>query len=119
MLSEAPNVQQIDGEPHRRWFSDEFFDLIVWFHPDASILGFQLCYGVSGDQRALTWTLDAGYDHTRVDDGDSFGGGGKRTPILTAAGPFDPEPVTDRFQGACGDIERRVADFVLKKLQGY
>ena len=31
MLVEYRNVRQIRGEGHRRWFSDEYFDLIVWY----------------------------------------------------------------------------------------
>jgi len=30
MLCEIKNVKQYDGEPQRRWFVDDYFDLIVW-----------------------------------------------------------------------------------------
>ena len=30
MLTESRNIRQNPGEDHRRWFSDEEFDLIVW-----------------------------------------------------------------------------------------
>ena len=30
MLSEDSHVRQPEGEPPRRWFSDDYFDLIVW-----------------------------------------------------------------------------------------
>jgi hypothetical protein len=31
MLKEIQKTRQITGEPRRRWFSDEVFDLIVWY----------------------------------------------------------------------------------------
>jgi len=30
MLEESEYVRQVKGEPKRRWFSDDYFDLIVW-----------------------------------------------------------------------------------------
>jgi hypothetical protein len=33
-----------EGELHRRWFSDEFFDLYVWSGDAGEIARFQLCY---------------------------------------------------------------------------
>ena len=36
MLSEDTHVRQIEGEPKRRWFSDYYFDLIVWLESQES-----------------------------------------------------------------------------------
>ncbi|MCH7756306.1 hypothetical protein IH970_14450 [candidate division KSB1 bacterium] len=48
MLKEIQTARQIEGEPKRRWFSNRFFDLIVWFKKnDNEITGFQLCYNIS------------------------------------------------------------------------
>lgn len=46
MLREKEYVRQIKGEPRRRWFYDDFFDLIVWYGTDDSIIGFQLTASV-------------------------------------------------------------------------
>ncbi len=43
MLRELKQVRQHKGEPRRRWFNDDYFDLIVWFSEKDSISGFQLC----------------------------------------------------------------------------
>jgi len=39
MLREIRDVRQVSGEPMRRWFSDEDFDLIVWLDPEDRIIG--------------------------------------------------------------------------------
>ena len=44
MLTEATNVEQIEGEPRRRWFQDVEWDLFVWEDNPGNIVGFQLCY---------------------------------------------------------------------------
>ena len=31
MLTEIQNARQIAGEGVRRWFTDDYFDLIVWY----------------------------------------------------------------------------------------
>jgi len=31
MLVEHAHVRQIHGEGYRRWFADDYFDLIVWY----------------------------------------------------------------------------------------
>lgn len=63
MLKETPSVRQILGEPRRRWFGDEDFDLIIWYASDDSILGFQLCYDRDARYRALSWLKGKGYKH--------------------------------------------------------
>jgi len=34
MLSEIEHTRQIPNEGYRRWFTDESFDLIVWYMND-------------------------------------------------------------------------------------
>ena len=51
MLKEYTHVRQIQGESKRRWFSDRYFDLIVWFGEQDEIVGFQL--NVSSDGMML------------------------------------------------------------------
>ena len=39
MLRELKQVRQHKDEPRRRWFNDDYFDLIVWFSEKDSISG--------------------------------------------------------------------------------
>lgn len=123
MLAEYGNVRQIRGEGYRRWFTDEYFDLIVWFDRppgnQATLTGFQLCYDRNGYERALTWTLNRGYSHERIDAGEGTPGSPKATPILVADGIFDGASVRERFREASAGIDRFIADLVLEKLAEY
>lgn len=65
------NARQIGGDPDRRWYSSEYFDLIVWFNKGKEIIGFQLCYDKERNERAITWKETVGYLHSQVDDGES------------------------------------------------
>lgn len=116
MLKEFPNVRQIPGENQRRWFSDEYFDLIVWEDGHNTIVGFELCYGVNTTQRALTWHTDLGFAHHRIDDGESRPGKVKASPILMPDGWFDHAAIAQRLQHVSQEIDPAVAQFVYEKV---
>jgi hypothetical protein len=118
MLRELKNVTQIPGGQRRRWFIDDFFDLIVWFDDKDVISGFQLCYNKEIDERALTWKRQSSYTHHRVDDGEGKPDC-KATPILVADGTFDYKVVSNLFKQESKDIDRPVAEFVLEKILQY
>ena len=96
MLKELPEVRQVPEEPNRRWFSDDYFDLIVWLDHNGEITGFQLCYDIAGDEHALTWHEKTGFSHQRVDDGE-LQRPYKATPILVADGSFDYAAISQSF----------------------
>jgi hypothetical protein len=119
MLREARNVAQVKGESRRRWFADDYFDLIVWFGEKDEIVGFQLCYDKYGEQKAFTWHQNFGYMHHRVDQGEEKPGKLKATPILVADGIFDHENIAGRFKRESVEKETRVSDFVYEKVRQY
>lgn len=118
MLREIKDVRQIKGEPRRRWFSDEHFDLVIWGE-DADIVGFQLCYDKSHSERAVTWKLESSFGHNAVDSGENRAGRYKGTPILVADGSFDVQRVAASFLGHSGDVDARSSDFIYLKLLEY
>jgi hypothetical protein len=118
MLRELPKVRQVPEEPRRRWFADDYFDLIVWYDGDGGIIGFQLCYDLQGEERALTWKQETGFSHRRVDSGDlrrPF----KATPILVEDGAFDEAAVRRLFTESSQEMDERTAGFVLEKIRDY
>ena len=119
MLSEIANTRQIENEGHRRWFTDSYFDLIVWYERKGStIAGFQLCYDKQREERALTWRRGEGFDHKRIDDGDVTGRM-KMTPVLVPDGAFDYSAIAARFHRESERIDPGVRKFVYKTLTNY
>jgi hypothetical protein len=101
----------------RRWFSDDYFDLIVWYDAN-TITGFQLCYDLPGNERALTWRMIGGYGHDRVDEGETpFRA--KRTPILLRDGTFDKDGVAKEFDRRSRKIDQAIARLVYTKITEY
>ena len=119
MLTETKNVRQIENEPPRRWFSDDYFDLIVWFDKDGSIWGFQLCYDRKESPRALTWTKAGGYEHSGIDDGEGPTGGHKSSPILVKDGLFDHKSAGEKLAADSGDLPPEILSFVLEKINKF
>jgi hypothetical protein len=118
MLTEIRNPRQVPAEGFRRWFTDEYFDLIVWYDDDRRLIGFQLCYDKEDRERALTWTLAHGFQHDRIDSGE-VPGRSKMTPIIVADGVFNAGPVAERFREASATIEPGIASFVFARLKEY
>ena len=119
MLHEIPNPRQIAGEGPRRWFSDEYFDLIVWYEKEATaVTGFQLCYDKGQNERALTWRRGEGFSHQRIDDGE-IPGRAKMTPVLVPDGVFDRNSIAERFLHSSGQIDPEIRDLVYKKVMHY
>lgn len=119
MLKEAKNVRQIEGEPRRRWFDDEYFDLIVWFDKDDSIWGFQLCYDREKNPRALTWTKKYGYKHTGIDNGEYIWGTSKNAPVLVEDGLFDRGATGKKLAAAAAELPPEIKLFVTQKVSDF
>ena len=119
MLRELANVRQVEGEPRRRWFSDERLDLVVWQDPGGEIIGFQLCYDKQRGEHALTWMAGLGFSHERVDNGENRPGRYKAAPILVEDGTFNMEEVAPDFLAHSESLEKGLRDFIYKKLLEY
>jgi len=102
----------------RKWYSDNYFDLIVWTYPDGSISGFQLCYDKYKAERALTWTKENGFSHERVDDGES-NPSKNLTPILVPDGACPIGEIIELFLAQSAGIDPAIRSFVLDLLREY
>jgi len=115
MLRELSHIRQALGEPRRRWFADDYFDLIVWVGNRGECIGFQLCYDKSGDEHALTWHQETGFRHHQVDSGE-LERPYKATPILVADGVVDGASLAGLFKERSRKMDQQVARFVLGKI---
>ena len=113
MLSEIPGVmQERNAGTRRRWFQDDGMELIVWYRPDGSVEGFQLCYQADDQrERALTWRGGHGFSHARVDSGDTRPEK-NLTPILVADGAVPWERVQAEFDQRATQLEPAVRNLV-------
>ncbi len=118
MLSEIRNARQVPGEGLRRWFTDDYFDLIVWYDEDGTFFGFQLCYDKQSRERALTWTRDHGFRHDAVDPGE-LPGQAKMSPVIVADGEFSAQPVARRFRQESGNMDPQLALLVYDMILSY
>jgi hypothetical protein len=105
-------------DANSRWFSNEDFDLFVWFDDLGAIRAFELCYDRSDVERALTWSPARGYQHWRVDTGEATGLNYDMTPILEPDdAQFPKERVTAAFLAAANGLEPAIRSFVAERLQ--
>ncbi len=122
MLHELKPVRQVPGDLFRRWFADENLEAVIWYDPAGAIAGFQLCYDLRSEPRALTWTLKRGFSHASLDDGDDKPTS-NRTPILRISANHDTALLWESFLASGGGlpatekalIEGKLAEWVRDK----
>ncbi|WP_162932096.1 hypothetical protein [Solimonas sp. K1W22B-7] len=119
LLREVPRVRQVPGEAARRWFSSTTMDLIFWLDERGQPFGLQLCYDVGRRERAITWEVDRGFRHDRVESGDNVHASHSMAPILLPAGGFDRDKVLQGFERAAASLPVAVRDFVRKVLSAW
>ncbi len=119
MLTELTYVANLEGEPPRKWYSDDYFDLIVWTGEDHSIIAFQLCYDRGDQERAIMWRNSGGYSHMIVDSGENRPGKYKAAPMLLPDGKLDVTAIAERFRQASAQLKSELASFVYDKLRNY
>ena len=117
MLTDEPK-RNVRGDYDRRWMSDDYFDLIVWYDRKDALHGFQLCYGKPESERALTWTSGRGFSHTEVDTGEELATV-NRTPILVPDGSFPASKVRREFQRRAVGLPNDLRDLVLAKIAEF
>jgi len=116
-MEELKNVYQKRDDSIRRWFRDNYFDLIIWYDENKVIVGFQLCYDVQNYERAITFSQGK-FSHNKIDQGNESPKK-NRTPILVADGYFDDSIVLPKFIEATKNLEFEIVNYVIAKIQEY
>ena len=117
MFDNAPK-KPVRGDYDRRWLNDDFFDLIIWYRPDDTIYGFQLCYDKPYWERALTWMSDRGFSHMQVDNGEQVYPP-NQTPILVPDGSFPTDKVLHEFTRRGSALPLEVRQLVTDKISEF
>ena len=116
-MIEIKNVHQKTGDSFRRWFSDNYFDLIIWYNDEKEIIGFQLCYDIKENEKAITYS-DGKFSHNKIDQGED-NPSKNRTPILVADGIFDELKVLPKFEESAKNLENEIKEYVFRKITEY
>lgn len=107
----------IGNQPEdRRWFEDDYFDLILWTDSSGTPRSLQLCYAKSDSERVLTWDHTSGYVHFRVERGEAHGYSNPPSTLWPADG-YAHATVLSEFQERSSDLPASVRDFVLAALR--
>jgi hypothetical protein len=120
MMIEMRHVRQDSPDLRRHWYFDDNFDLIVWYRPDGSLFGFQLCYDKAlDDEKALTWLATRGLSHHKVDTGEESPWT-NRTPMLTESeGRSGMAKLLSRFGSASEGLPVELKTLVEQKIREY
>jgi hypothetical protein len=111
-------IRAVPGDFPRKWMFDDYFDLYLWYQPDGTVFGFQLCYDKDRDQRALTWDRAGKFQHNRVDAGEAKPNA-NQTPILSEPCPFSREPVRSEFVKRAVHLEPAIVALILSKIDAF
>lgn len=114
MLVTRP-IEPVTGDLPRRWMTDDYFDLIVWYDSDGRVHGFQLCYDKPGRERALTWTWADGARHGRIDTGE-YDPRANRTPVLIPESGFPADAVKTEFVSRSAQLTEPIRTLVLSTI---
>jgi hypothetical protein len=96
MLKEIHGVAD-EPPAKRRWFHDDFFDLVVW-QAGGEVTLFQLCYGIDSSECALVWDRRRGFFHD---------------------GPAASRDVVARFEDAMGGLPAELRTQIREKIHEF
>ncbi len=118
-MIEVRDVRQDPGDYRRRWFTDDHFDLMVWYHADGTVHGFEFSYDKPGYEKALRWFDDRGLSLHAVDTGEQ-NPAYNRSPILTASnGRSEMKRVLEIFLKSVTGLPEGLSELVQRKLAEY
>ena len=119
-LIENKSVRQRPNEGYRRWFTNGYFDVIVWYESrGGALLGFQLCYNRHLDERAFTWQHKKQSSHYVSAGSDERGMPWIATAVLRGdAGPI-PEEVLDRLRREQGELDDSLLTLIVERAFEY
>ena len=116
LLTENKAVWHDSGKG-RRWFSDDYFDLIFWYDSLGTVTGFQLCYEKETNEHAFTWHREKGVSHHGIDTGEEVPTRNS-SPVLVPDGNVPYETIVGEFKARAVGLEASLHSLVLGTLQG-
>ena len=115
MPKEVKATRQIQGDPFRRWYTDNDTDLIVW-SKQYEIVGFQLTVPAGTERDVLTWHEGKKPHVEGLDDGEGRAGRPKMTPILTQRHGVSSTEILRHFRAVAAELPSGLAELIERKL---
>lgn len=120
MLKENKTVRQREKEGFRRWFVNNYFDIIIWYENKYSKLkGFQVCYSKNKHEKAFTWEPSFASSHYVSDSMFEKGMSSFATAILIGHAGKIPDIVINRLIKEQGELDNDILDFIVDKIKEY
>ena len=117
-LREIRGVDQKTPGAVKRWFQDDYFDLIAWHDAGGTILRFQLCSDRDGRrERVIEWQRGLGFQHLKTEERYAARSGRDDAWALRLDAAPEVASLRRRFLGASGGLPERLRDFVEEKLE--
>ena len=117
MLEEFKKLRQVEGL-RRKLFSDNFFDLYIWYNEKSHIfIGFQLVFSVNDMQMALTAEVGKVPNIRKIESGD--GEFYSPTDLLDGIGYFPKTALYNEFKQRSSTIDGSIRNNVLKVINTY
>lgn len=115
-IVEIQGVRQRPDEGFRRWFSNNYFDLVFWYEEEAGELtGIQFCYGKPYAEKAFTWERSYKSHHYVSEQNKTS----QATGILRGNAGNIPETVVNRFLEESPEMDEALKDLILDKIDEY
>lgn len=102
----------------RRWFSDQYIDLVFWENDKGEIQVVHLCYNKNIDEHALVWKLDSGYEHYKVDEGEP-GPLKNLSPMMVDDGKMDLDKLKKDFNIRSKNLEDKVKNKIIDVIENF
>lgn len=119
-IVENKNVRQRPEEGYRRWFLNNYFDVIVWYESaKGELLGFQLCYNRAVDERAFTWQKNKRSNHFVSSGSDERGTPWIATAVLHGDAGEIPKEVLSRLQEEQGELDEDLLTLIIDQAETF
>ncbi len=113
---EIQGVRQRPEEGFRRWFSNNYFDIVIWYEEEGGeISGIQFCYGKPFSEKAFTWESTSQSHHYVTEQRKSA----SATGMLKGDAGIISESVMKQLKEESHEMDKDLLVLVLEKIDAF
>lgn len=119
-ITENKNVRQRPDEGFRRWFVNDYFDIIFWYESDTTTLkGFQFCYSRNNKEKVFTWEPGRVSSHYVSSNQFEPGMSSYATAILDGDAGAIPQNALERLKKDAGELQADYVSLIIDRAEQY